>query len=161
MEIRNTRVEDLDAVMQLYAAAREFMHHNGNPTQWVNGYPQQELISGEIEEKKSFGCVDDGAIVAVFSFILGDDPTYAVIHDGDWLDHAPYGVVHRICVGKRGAGIGTFCLRWCLEQCGNVRIDTHRDNLPMQALVKKCGYAYCGWITIQDGSERLAFQKRI
>lgn len=44
---------------------------------------------------------------------------------------------------------------------GNVRIDTHRDNQPMQALLKKCGFAYCGRIFLADGSERIAFQKTL
>lgn len=159
MEIRPTTKNDLNEVMALYAAARKFMQAHGNPTQWVNGYPQKELIAREIDEGKSFVCVEDHTVAAVFSFILGDEPTYKTIYDGAWVNEAPYGTIHRICVRRHGKGAAEFCLQWCLERCGNVRVDTHRDNLPMQNLLTKCGYIYCGWIMIEDGSERIAFQK--
>lgn len=159
MEIRKTQPGDLDAVMALYEAARTFMHRNGNPNQWINGYPQRDLIAREMAEGHSHVCLDGDKIVAVFSLILGEDPTYRIIREGAWLDDWPYGVVHRICTGNQGAGVGAYCLDWCLAQCGNLRIDTHRDNRPMQALLKKCGFTYCGLINLADGSERLAYQK--
>ncbi len=159
MEIRKTQPGDLDAVMDCYAAARAYMHSHGNPNQWVNGYPERELIEEEIAKGCSYVCIDGGTVAAVFSLIEDGEPTYRVIHDGAWLNDAPYGTVHRICVAKRGSGAGAFCLDWCLARCGNIRIDTHRDNQAMQALLKKCGYRYCGWITLADGAERLAFQK--
>ena len=159
MEIRKTQCGDFDAVMALYDAARTFMHQNGNPHQWVNGYPDRSCIAREIEQGRSYVCVDAGKIVAVFSLIMGEDPTYRVIREGAWLNDRPYGVVHRICTAAKGAGIGAFCLNWCVAQCGNLRIDTHRDNHPMQALLKKCGFTYCGLINLADGGERLAYQK--
>ena len=82
MEFRKTRTEDLNQVMALYAAARTFMQKHGNPAQWVNGYPQRELIAREIEEGNSFVCTDGEALAAVFSLISGNDPTYDRIYDG-------------------------------------------------------------------------------
>jgi RimJ/RimL family protein N-acetyltransferase len=39
-----------------------------------------------------------------------------------------------------------------------VRIDTHRDNIPMQGLIRSCGFVYCGIVHIRrNGEERLAF----
>lgn len=160
MEIRKTLSQDIDAVMECYAEARAYMHSHGNPHQWVNGYPRRELIEREAARGCSYVCMDGETVAAVFSLIEDGEPTYQIIHDGAWLDEAPYGVVHRICVARHGAGVGAFCLDWCLTRCGNIRIDTHRDNLAMQALLKKCGFQYCGWINLADGSERLAFQKR-
>ena len=159
MRIRHSRKDDLGEIMALYASARKFMQSNGNPTQWINGYPQRELIAREIYEGKSFVCMDGDVIAAVFSLICGEEPTYQEIYEGQWMNERPYGTIHRICVGERRKGVAEFCLRWCLEQCGNIRIDTHQDNLPMQNLLKKCGYTYCGWIKIEDGSKRVAFQK--
>jgi RimJ/RimL family protein N-acetyltransferase len=46
-----------------------------------------------------------------------------------------------------------------MAQCGNMRIDTHSNNLPMRRVLEKNGYQYCGIIYVRDGSERLAFQK--
>ncbi len=29
-------------------------------------------------------------------------------------------------------GIGAFCIDWAFSKCGNLRIDTHGDNIVMQ-----------------------------
>ena len=85
-----------------------------------------------------------------------------VIRGGAWLDDAPYGVVHRIAAAKGTHGAASFCMNWCMEQCGNIRIDTHANNKPMQGLLNKLGYTYCGVIELENGrGERLAFQKRV
>ena len=56
-------------------------------------------------------------------------------------------------------GAASFCLNWAFEQCGNLKIDTHRDNRIMQHLLDKNGFTYCGIIYTDDGSERMAYQK--
>ncbi|NTU89577.1 MAG: GNAT family N-acetyltransferase [Actinobacteria bacterium] len=161
MIIRNTRVSDLDPVMALYGRAREFMAENGNPDQWGTSYPGKELIEQDIRDGNSYVCEEDGRLIATFAYIPGDDVTYAMIFEGDWLDDSPYGVVHRITTDGTVKGTASFCLEWAVRQCGNLRIDTHRDNMIMQNLLKKNGFAYCGIIYIEDGSERLAYQKKL
>ena len=161
MEIYLTPMECLEDVMVLYQDARRFMCAHGNPNQWAMGYPDKDLIAQEIIRKQSYICVDEQEIAAVFSFIGGEDPTYRNIYDGAWLNDAPYSTVHRICVARQGKGVGAFCLQWCLARCGNLRIDTHRDNWPMQSLLKKSGFIYCGRIFLEDGTERVACQKNM
>ena len=56
-------------------------------------------------------------------------------------------------------GVGSFCINWAFEKCGNMKIDTHADNKPMQNLLLKLGFKKCGIIYIADGSQRVAFQK--
>ena len=58
-------------------------------------------------------------------------------------------------------GAASFCLNWALEQCRNLRIDTHRDNVVMQHMLDKNGFQYCGIIYLEDGSERMGYQKRM
>ena len=159
MKIRPTMREDLEAVMKLYADARKFMGENGNPTQWVNGYPTLEMVSGDIQEESSYVCVEDDVILGVFRFTIGIDPTYIHIYEGSWLNEEPYGVVHRIASSGQKKGVASYCLNWCLEQWGNIRIDTHRDNHIMQNLLLKNGYSRCGIIYLENGDERIAFQK--
>ena len=48
MEIRPSRLSDLPAIQALYQSAREYMRAHGNHNQWVNGYPQPELIREDI-----------------------------------------------------------------------------------------------------------------
>jgi hypothetical protein len=97
-------------------------------------------------------------IVAVFYFNTEPDPTYDKI-DGAWLDDKPCGVVHRIAKRTQVKGAGAFCINWCFEQCHNIKIDTHSDNIPMKKLLGKLGFTYCGIIWIENGDERIAFQK--
>ena len=105
-------------------------------------------------------CKDgEGDIVAAFSFIVGNDPTYDVIYDGRWLNDAPYGVVHRMVSSGKVSRIGEYCMQWCYEQCGNIRVDTHHENIVMQNLLIRLGYTRCGIILLADGRERIAFQK--
>ena len=137
------------------------MAENGNPHQWGEGFPPRDALAADIAAGRSYVCEEDGAIAAAFVFTTAGEPTYRVIRAGAWLDDTPYGVVHRLAAAERGCGAGAFCLAWCLAQCGNVRIDTHRDNLPMQRLLARLGYTYCGIIDLENGrGERLAYQKR-
>ena len=215
MVIRHTTTADLDAVMEIYAQAREFMRENGNATQWPGDYPPREYIEGDITRGTSYVCEVGSEVVATFYYNIERDATYERIR-GEWLDgsglfKAQYGatsaaidrrlceqwnmggaardeaaivfdgqyaaeppkssreigrtstsykdcgVVHRLASRARGAG--AFCVEWCFEQCGSLKIDTHENNAPMRGLLAKLGFAYCGVIWVLDGEERIAFQK--
>ena len=88
-----------------------------------------------------------------------DDPTYHRIDFGSWKSDAPYAVIHRIAVKHHGKGIIDFCFNECFRLQGNLRIDTHRDNIPMQKCLIRNGFEYCGVIYLANGDERLAYQK--
>lgn len=157
MRIRKTRLEELEKVMEIYRCARDFMAQQGNPNQWGLGHPSKEMIEQDIELGKSYVCVEEEDIAAVFYFAVEEDPTYGRIDGGAWKNQRPYGVIHRIASCHKGAG--EFCVRWAMEQCDNIRMDTHKDNIPMQNLLGKCGFFYCGIIYLANGHERLAFHK--
>lgn len=160
MEIRKATEEDLETIMDLYDQGRRFMRQSGNMNQWINGYPSRELVTEDIRLGRSYLIEESGQAAAVFYFDAGKniEPTYRVI-DGAWLDDGPYGVVHRLASNGRCSGIMDVCTAWGMERCPSLRADTHRDNLPMQRALERCGFRYCGVITIADGSERLAYQK--
>ena len=64
VSIRQAELMDLDAIMPLFDAARSFMAKNGNPNQWINGYPERELIESEILQGNCYVCEDkDGHII--------------------------------------------------------------------------------------------------
>lgn len=159
MEIRNSTEADLPQMMAIYAAARVFMEENGNPDQWGKEHPPQSLIEQDIHAGKSYVCVEREQVVGVFYFACEDDPTYAVIEEGEWMNGASYGVVHRIAAAREVKGVGSFCLNWCFAQCRNLRIDTHRCNLPMRQALGKNGFCLCGKIYLENGDERLAYQR--
>ena len=161
MTIRKAVKDDLPYIFEIYARARKFMAENGNPNQWGDIKPGKELVESDIENGISYVCEKDGEILGVFAFIYGEDPTYKIIYDGEWLSDEPYAVIHRIASSGKVKGTGEFCLKWALSQYPNIRIDTHKDNTVMRYLMDKLGFAYCGIIHLEDGDERLAFQKII
>ena len=79
--------------------------------------------------------------------------------EGEWLNDEPYAVIHRMASNGKQKGISTECLKWAFAHCDNIRIDTHRDNIVMQNLLKKHGFKQCGIIYISNGTERIAFHK--
>lgn len=159
MRIEKAERADLERLMEMYAGARKFMAEHGNPNQWGTAYPGREMIEQDMEHGYTYVCKVGNFIAATFYYRLGEDSSYKEISGGSWLNEAPYGVVHRITSDGSVRGAASFCLDWALRQCGNLKIDTHRDNTVMQNLLKKNGFTYCGIIHVEDGSERLAYQK--
>lgn len=159
MEIRKSEKKDLEIILSLYEAARKFMKENGNPEQWGDTYPEEELIIQDIEERNSYVCTEEGKIIGTFYFKEGEDKTYKKIVNGDWLNDEVYGVVHRITAMENKKGAASYCLKWCFGQCGNIRIDTYKDNIPMQKMLEKNGFKKCGIIYLENGAERIAYQK--
>ncbi|MDO4267906.1 MAG: GNAT family N-acetyltransferase [Eubacteriales bacterium] len=160
MNIRASRQEDLPEIMKLYEEARQFMRENGNPGQWGSVYPQRELILEDIEAGNHYICEEDGRILGTFYFAQEEDPDYREIYEGSWIGTGPYGVMHRVAAPGRKKGVASFCVRWCVEKSGgDLRIDTHEDNLPMQGMLKKNGFVRCGIIHPQYGGDRIAFEK--
>lgn len=158
--VRVTTGADLPRVMELYAIARETMHRAGSPSQWGTAYPPGELIREEIAAGHSFVCENEaGDVVGTFCFIVGEDPTYAEIRGGGWLDDEEYGTVHRLASSGEERGVAEACFRWCFSVHPNIRVDTHRDNRAMRHVLEKLGFSYRGIIRVADGSERLAYQK--
>ena len=84
MMIRNTRMEELEEVMCIYAQAAQYMAQTGNPNQWELGYPQRELIADDIGRGVSYVLEHEGQIEAVFAYMEGEDATYARIENGAW-----------------------------------------------------------------------------
>lgn len=158
MEIRKITKEDIDDVMKIYEDARTFMVNAGNPNQWV-GHPKLEHILSDLVTGCGYVVCENDEIIGAFHFKLGTDPTYLVIEEGEWKNDLPYAVIHRIAVKYHGHGIADFIYNYCFNIRQNLRIDTHKDNIPMQKSLLKNGFEYCGIIHIASGDERLAYQK--
>ena len=79
MLIRNTTHADIDAVVEIYQTARQFMRECGNANQWGNNHPARELIEADVENKTGYVVEENGEIIGAFFFKIGDDPTYQKI----------------------------------------------------------------------------------
>ena len=141
IRIRLATLSDLNKLMGIFDTARRFMQSTGNANQWINGYPQRELIMHEINSGHCYVCINEQESVAgTFCFIQGPDPTYSRIDEGDWLDNDPYWVIHRIASDGSCRGIFEACINWCEKQTPNLRVDTHADNKIMQNLFREAWF---------------------
>ena len=155
MKIRPAIQADLERIEAIYAAARQFMCENGNPTQWHDGYPCRELLQEDIHLGRLYVAEEGSKIVGVFVFTLGDDPTYGYMEGGTWRADTPYGTIHRIA--SCSSGVFAAALEFCRGKCSHIRVDTHADNRPMQHLAEKHGFSRRGIIYVEDGTPRIAY----
>ena len=51
--IRPSTIEDIVHLKEIFAIARDYMSKTGNPTQWTDGYPCDDLIMNDIENGDS------------------------------------------------------------------------------------------------------------
>lgn len=158
MDIRLTTTDDLDAVMTIFENARRFMAAHGNAGQWVNGHPQRALIEQDIADGTSYVVVEGEHILGTVMLLEQPEPTYAVI-DGAWLDERPYGTLHRLASSGERGGVADFIIAWAFERCGNLRGDTHENNLPMQRAFERNGFERCGTVWMENGTPRIAYHK--
>lgn len=80
-----------------------------------------------------------------------------MIREGNWHRNSPYGVLHRVASDGSIKGIARFCFDFAKEKCDYLRIDTYKDNIPMQNTLAKNGFCRCGIINTDDGSPRIAY----
>lgn len=162
MEYERISDTDIDNVMRIVEAAKLRLRDRG-VDQWQRGYPCRESIEADMAAGVGMALRDDDGIAAYGAVIFTGEPAYDHIRDGEWLTAGPYAVVHRLCVAEERLGRGCaveFMRRmeaFVRERVKSIRIDTHPDNIPMQGLIRKCGFTYCGDVTIE--SRRLAFEK--
>lgn len=157
--IRNAALSDLPRVLEIYDSARRFMRERGNSVQWVNGYPSDTLLREDLTMGNLYIMEDGDGIYGVFAFIVGDDPTYAVI-DGAWLDNAtPYGTLHRLGSDGTHTGVLREAVDWAAARMPHLRADTHETNLPMRRCLERAGFVCCGTIRVADGTPRRAYEK--
>lgn len=159
LTIRPATAADLPAIVRIYDSARRFMAANGNPNQWGDSYPDETIVRGDLNAEHLYVCLAGKDIVGVFCYFTGIEPDYLTIQDGSWINDLPYGVVHRLAVAEKQKGVASCCLRYAFAQCGNLRIDTHADNIPMQRTLAKNGFLRQGIVQCSHGGERIAYQK--
>ena len=97
-------------------------------------------------------------LVAYFALLPSPEPTYGRI-DGAWLTDEPYGVIHRMASFPEVHGVFSAVIDFAAVRYAHLRIDTHRDNRIMQHLIEKHDFTYCGVIWLEDGAERLAYER--
>lgn len=159
--IRKATLADIKAVQAIYQDGRELIASYGSP-QWQNNYPSLEVTLSDLKQEALY-VYEESQILGVMT-VFDYESTYDVI-DGAWLSHKPYKVIHRIATkkGHYGKGISAKLIDYVFTdlKAESLRIDTHRLNIPMQNLLKKLGFSYCGQIFLNQTTDRmrLAYQK--
>ena len=155
--IRLATEGDLPRIFDVYAVARQLMRDSGNPTQWGDHFPPEDLLRSDIPQEQLWVVERDGVIHAAFALVFGVDPSYGYI-EGAWRSDAPYAAIHR--VGSDGTG-GIFdeVIAFCRTKSPYLRIDTHHDNRVMQHIVQKHGFRESGVVYMHDdGTPRIAYE---
>lgn len=167
MIIRQANDTDTDALMALFAEARATIAALGID-QWQNGYPSLSVVSEDIALHRFYVVEIDGAVVGTFVLITDGEPTYDRIYEGAWQtgNTDDYLAIHRVAisVSRRGSGISTTLLNYAAEAARSLgrtslRIDTHRGNVVMRRMLEKHGFVHCGTIYLENGDERVAYEK--
>ncbi|MCK9233910.1 MAG: GNAT family N-acetyltransferase [Acholeplasmataceae bacterium] len=159
--IRLANLNDLKAIISIYQEAKVRMKA-AQIKQWEGDYPNQKLLEEDILGGHLFVFVSAHLVVGVMA-VFKEEITYQNII-GSWLNDKPYRVIHRIAVkeGYTNQGIALKMLDFVLNHYQqDLKIDTHPDNIPMQKLLKKAQFVYCGktYIGPKSNDLRWCYQK--
>ena len=168
MKVRNSTEKDISSMMEIINAAKKFFKENGID-QWQNGTPNEGMLLNDIKNGESYVVVDEnGNICATAMISMRGEPTYAEIYNGEWLNNGSYGVIHRVAVSPsvKKSGLASMLVSFAEQQTRaaglpSLRVDTHDDNIPMQKMIGKNGFTYCGNIILSDGAPRRAYEKML
>ena len=165
MKLRKSVNEDINNIMQIIDKAKEALKEQGID-QWQNGYPNADVIRNDILNNDSYVFIKNNEIVATSAVSFDGEKTYDKIYDGNWISNDEFAVIHRIAISNKykGTGIASEIIKMieaiCLDKdVHSIKVDTHEFNIPMQKLLKKNDFKYCGVIYLEDKSKRVAFEK--
>lgn len=165
MEFRKALKSDLENIMRIIKHGQEYLRDQG-VNQWQDNYPNMEVIEMDIDKGYSYVVEEQNEIVATTALSFDGEITYEKIYEGSWISNQDYCVIHRMAIHKekRGKGISYFMMESIDSICNingirSIKVDTHRDNLPMQQYLQKNGFKYCGVIYLSTGDERLAYER--
>lgn len=165
MEFRQAKISDLDQIVEIIELSKKYLKET-KVDQWQDGYPSKEDLRRDIESRNSYVLTNKDEIVATTVISLDGESTYNSIFNGKWITNEDYIVMHRVAVHDKYKGKGIF--KELIKEAeilalnkgiSSIKIDTHRDNISMQRAVVKNDFKKCGIIYLEDGSERIAFEK--
>ena len=168
---RRAEEDDLPALCAILEEARALLRTRGID-QWQGAYPSEASLRASLGRGELYVLTHGGEIGALFRLSTEPQENYAAITDGKWGSEEPYATLHTAAVADRYRGTGLAELlfdeaekltlamgrRW-------LRVDTHKRNKPMQALLRRCGFRYRGnvEVEVEEGHDRrrMAYEKRI
>lgn len=155
--------DDFSRIWEIILQAKTQMLRE-NRQQWNESYPAPEHIRADIDKGHAYVLCAELKPLACGAVSYDGEPVYQDI-EGKWLSDNPFVVVHRLAVadGAKGKGVATAFMRE-VEKLSmkkgvtSFKVDTNFDNYPMQKVLEKQGFTYCGEISFQRG-KRMAYEK--
>lgn len=161
---RATDSKDMPLIMSLVRDAQAWFSDMGID-QWQDGYPNCEIFERDIAREESYVMLLDGIVVATACISFDGEPTYHNIYEGEWQTSLPYVVIHRLVVNSslRGRALASEFFDFAISMARSrgvysLRVDTHKDNIPMQRVLQKLGCRHSGRIVLQSGADREAYE---
>ncbi|NMA94967.1 MAG: GNAT family N-acetyltransferase [Clostridiales bacterium] len=165
MRFRRSTYADIDDIMKIIKQAQSYLNKMGID-QWQDGYPNAHVIEEDIKKGYSYILVHGEEIIATVAVSFDGEGTYGHIYKGQWLTDDGYAVMHRLAVedNYKGLGISSKIIEHIKSLCidrriYSIKVDTHRENLSMQRMLEKNEFKRCGIIYLENGDERIAFEK--
>lgn len=160
--IRLAVVSDVDAIMTIVGQAQQALAELGID-QWQDGYPSRQAILDDIACNVGYVAVEDNTVIGYAAIVLTGEEAYKQIDANEWHTSNDYVVVHRLCVSSsvRRSGIAIRLMQHAASLAREhsfsaFRIDTHRGNIRMLAMLQKLGFKPTGTIHYDSG-ERVAY----
>ena len=169
VECRKVTEADMEAVDLIFRQARNSLKKH-RVDQWQGEYPNADAARADMERGEGYVMTYGGRTAAYFCLSPRLEPTYAGLTDGKWSREGGYCVIHRSAVGSEFRGTGMADRMFAAAEeltramgVEDLRVDTHRHNEPMKALLRRRGFKYRGNILvhIEEGHDprRQAFEK--
>ena len=170
--LRLATINDIDYVMEIISDAKKYLKDQ-NSLQWnqPDGYPRKEDLLKDINNKSCYVYIENNQIIGTMSIIYEPDENYDVVYEGAWNYNEPYASIHRIATlnSHHHKGIGKKMMILAEDVIKSnktflIRIDTHKNNIPMKKTIESSGYNYCGIIKLKRSNEdnlRNAYEKKI
>ena len=144
MEFRQAKISDLDQIVEIIELSKKYLKET-KVDQWQDGYPAKEDLRRDIESGNSYVLTNKDEIVATTVISLDGESTYN--------KYKGKGIFKELIKEAESLALNNDIF--------SIKIDTHRDNVSMQRAVVKNNFKRCGIIYLEDGSERIAFEKVI
>ena len=164
--IRRATTEDIEQIMGIVSDAQASLREL-DIDQWQDGYPSAEVIVEDVASEVGYVYCVDNTVVGYAAIVLTGEEAYKQITEEKWNTADDYVVVHRLCVrrGYTKTGVAIALMNYASQMARDngytgFRIDTHRGNVRMLALLKKLGFEYCG-VIYYDSGERLAYDLKL
>jgi ribosomal protein S18 acetylase RimI-like enzyme len=156
MMIRKGKRTDIPAILSILRAAVRDMEAEGI-FQWDDLYPNETIVSLDINEETLWVYEDAGVLKAIITFNEFQDKEYEAI---SWLCHdGPNMVIHRLCVAPvfKGQGIGSLLVSFAEDHAktngyASIRLDAFSQNRRSLDLYERMGYIRLGSVIFRKGT---------